>query len=93
MSPDLDLQVRPILAKRARLQTDPVSGKPLLLYPEGLLILNDTAHAIVRRCNGVFSIAGILEQLADEYGAKAEDLQPDVLQYLQELRQRQLVTF
>lgn len=93
MSPELDLQVRPVLAGRARLQIDAVSGDPLLLYPEGLLILNDTAHAIVRRCNGEFSIADILEQLADEYGAKAEDLQPDVLQCLRELRQRKLVTF
>jgi pyrroloquinoline quinone biosynthesis protein D len=93
VSPELDLQVRPVLAGRARLQVDSVSGDPLLLSPEGLLILNDAAHAIVRRCNGVLTIADILEQLADEYGLKAEDLQSDVLQCLRELRQRQLVTF
>jgi pyrroloquinoline quinone biosynthesis protein D len=93
VSPELDLQVRPVLAGRARLQVDSVSGEPLLLYPEGLLILNDTAHAILRRCNGVSSIADILEQLAGEYGAKVEDLQADVLQCLRELRERQLVTF
>jgi pyrroloquinoline quinone biosynthesis protein D len=76
-----------------RLQTDPVSGDPVLLYPEGLLILNLTAHDIVRRCDGVASIADILEQLADEYRAKVEDLRPDVLECLHDLHERQLVTF
>jgi pyrroloquinoline quinone biosynthesis protein D len=93
MAPEPDLQVRPVLAGRTRLQVDAVSGEPLLLSPEGLLILNDTAHAIVRRCTGAFSIAAILEQLAEEYGIKVEDLQADVLLWLRELRQRQLVTF
>ena len=34
---------------RARVQTDPVSGKPVLLYPEGVLMLTPTGHAIVLR--------------------------------------------
>ena len=42
----IDLQSRPALAARVRLQTDPVSGEPVLLYPEGLLLLNATAHAV-----------------------------------------------
>jgi pyrroloquinoline quinone biosynthesis protein D len=76
-----------------RLQTDPVSGEPILLYPEGLLILNATAHDILRRCDGATSLAEILEQLAEEYRTKVEDLRPDVLECLHDLRQRQVVTF
>jgi len=93
VSPSLDLCVQPALAKRVRLQSDPVSGDPVLLYPEGLLILNETAHALVRRCDGVARIADIVEQLAGEYGAAGEDLRPDVLECLYDLHQRQLVTF
>ncbi|HEY0790788.1 MAG TPA: pyrroloquinoline quinone biosynthesis peptide chaperone PqqD [Chthoniobacterales bacterium] len=93
MSPNLDLSAQPALAKRVRLQSDPVSGDPVLLYPEGLLILNETAHAIVRRCNGLATIVDILGQLADEYGAEVDELRPDVLECLHDLHQRQLVTF
>ena len=32
--------IRPKLSSRARLQTDKVTGKPVLLYPEGVLMLN-----------------------------------------------------
>ena len=34
------------------LETDKVSNEPVLLYPEGILQLNETAHAIVERCDG-----------------------------------------
>jgi pyrroloquinoline quinone biosynthesis protein D len=88
-----DLRVQPAIARRVRLQIDPVSGDPVLLYPEGLLILNETAHTIVRRCDGVRSIADIIDQLADEYGVNHEALQADVLECLYRLRQRQLMTF
>ena len=35
---------RPRLSSRARVQMDKITGKPVMLYPEGALILNPTGH-------------------------------------------------
>ena len=35
----------------------------MLLYPEGILQLNETAHAIVDRCDGLTSVTEIIAAL------------------------------
>jgi pyrroloquinoline quinone biosynthesis protein D len=54
---------RPQLARKARLRTDQISGETLLLYPEHGLVLNSSAAAILRLCDGrsAGDIAGALE--------------------------------
>jgi pyrroloquinoline quinone biosynthesis protein D len=88
-SPDLNL--RPRLAPHVRLQIEPVRGEPVLLFPEGLLILNETAHAIVRRCDGQARIADMVRDLAEEFEVDEAVLRADVLENLDELRQRNLL--
>ncbi len=43
---------RASLAKGVRLQIDSTTGKSVLLYPEGIVELNETAHEILSRCDG-----------------------------------------
>ena len=43
---------QPRLTNGVRLQTDSVTGKSVLLYPEGIIELNETAHEILSRCDG-----------------------------------------
>jgi pyrroloquinoline quinone biosynthesis protein D len=88
----LDLQLRPALASRARLQTDPVTGEPVLLFPEGLLVLNPTAHEIVSRCDGAATVGEMIAALAEEYDAPADALAVDVVACLTDLRGRNLIT-
>ncbi len=87
----LDLKLRPALASHVRLKTDPVSGEPVLLFPEGLLILNETAHEIVRRCDGKKTIADLLAELASEFAVDEATLRDDVLENLHQLKQRNLI--
>ncbi|HYR58886.1 MAG TPA: pyrroloquinoline quinone biosynthesis peptide chaperone PqqD [Chthoniobacteraceae bacterium] len=86
-----DFQLRPVLAARVRLQKDPVTGEPVLLYPEGVLILNRTAHEIVSRCDGVATIERIVATLSEEYEAPADQLAADVAACLDDLRRRNLI--
>jgi len=81
----------PKLAARARLQTDPLTGKPALLYPEGLLLLNPTAAAILELCDGKRDLAGIIDRLAERFKSPPEMIQPDVEKCLLELRAKGLV--
>ena len=43
---------RPILARRARYRWDAVRGQHQLVFPEGVLVLNESGAAIVRNCDG-----------------------------------------
>ncbi|HLH57438.1 MAG TPA: pyrroloquinoline quinone biosynthesis peptide chaperone PqqD [Verrucomicrobiae bacterium] len=81
----------PQLARGVRLQTDAKTGDPILLFPEGVLYLSETAQEILCRCDGRKSIGNILDELAAEYEAEAETLRKDVLDCVLDLYQRKLV--
>lgn len=87
----MDPAARPKLAPRVRLQIDSVSQQPVLLYPEGILELNDSAHDIVACCDGLKSVSEIIDALAAEYEAPRDELLPDVLECLSGLHHRQLL--
>jgi coenzyme PQQ biosynthesis protein PqqD len=74
---------RPQLARKARLRTDRITGETLLLYPEHGLVLNPSAAAILRLCDGR-SAADIAAELAAPLD--------DVLEFLAALAGRGLVT-
>src|SRR5947209_20580219 len=82
---------RPKISARARLQTDKLTGKPVLLYPEGALILNPTGHAIVSLCNGEASCGQIVDQLVAQYKVSAQEISPQASDYLNRLRAQNLL--
>jgi pyrroloquinoline quinone biosynthesis protein D len=88
-----DLLSRPALASRVMLRSDPATGEPVLLYPEGVLVLNGTAHEIVMRCDGQTTVQALVDSLSLLYKADPEKLQGDALACLQSLSQRQLLRF
>jgi coenzyme PQQ biosynthesis protein PqqD len=81
---------RPQLREGVRLQDDRLSGRPVLLLPEGILQLNPTAAAVLLRCDGRHSVNEIVADLAATYEAPLEVLSADVDEYLVELFHRQL---
>jgi len=80
--------VRPRLWKLARVDYDPVRQRPVLLYPEGAMLLNDTGAEILALCDGQRTIADIAAVLGAKYGA---DVTADVTQYISALVDRELV--
>ena len=83
---------RPSLAKGVRLQADSGTGKSVLLYPEGVVELNETADEILSRCDGR-TLREIVCELAEEYEADSEALAADVRETLADLQQRKLIKF
>jgi pyrroloquinoline quinone biosynthesis protein D len=81
---------RPQLAKGVRLQIDSITRKSVLLYPEGIVELNETAHEILSRCDGR-PVAEIAQRLAQEYDADPQALVADVRETLTDLYQRKLI--
>lgn len=80
----------PRLAKGVRLQTDPMTNKAVLLFPEGIVELNETAHEILTRCDGR-TLREIVRALAEEYDADVHALADDVQETLADLHARKLV--
>ena len=83
---------RPSLTKGVRLQMDSATGKNVLLYPEGVVELNETAHEILSRCDGR-TLSEIVCQLAEEYEADSDALAADVRDTLWDLQRRKLIEF
>ena len=81
---------QPRIAKGVRLQVDPATGKTVLLFPEGIVELNETAQEILSRCDGR-TLSEIVRDLAEEYDADVAALAADVRETLADLHQRKLI--
>src|SRR5438309_5060902 len=81
---------RPSLAKGVRLQIDSATGKSVLLFPEGIVELNETAHEILARCDGR-TFNEIVQTLAEEYDSDVALLAADVRETLADLQRRKLI--
>jgi pyrroloquinoline quinone biosynthesis protein D len=84
----LGAQSRPRLWKFARVQFDEARQRNVLQYPEGAVLLNDTAAEILALCDGTRTLAEIAAVLRERYGS---DVLDDVQSYLSQLADRELV--
>ncbi|MDE3100168.1 MAG: pyrroloquinoline quinone biosynthesis peptide chaperone PqqD [Verrucomicrobiota bacterium] len=80
---------KPRLTAKARLKWDAVRQKHLLLFPEGVLLLNQTAHDVLALCDGRRSVAEIVQTLAAQYRGAAIDA--DVKAILSRLAEKSFV--
>ena len=81
---------RPRLAHGVRLQIDCATGKSVLLFPEGIIELNETAQEILTRCDGR-ALGEIARALAEEYDVDLATLTADMREILADLQRRKLV--
>jgi pyrroloquinoline quinone biosynthesis protein D len=88
MTPITDT-AKPRLADKARLKWDAVREKHLLLFPEGVLVLNPTAQAVLELCDGERTVAKIVETLHERY--KNDAVAQGVREILQRLAEKNLV--
>jgi pyrroloquinoline quinone biosynthesis protein D len=66
---ELAATCRPALAHGMRLQWEAAQEAHVLLYPEGMVKLNNSAGAIMSRCDGVRTLGDIVADLEHTYGA------------------------
>jgi pyrroloquinoline quinone biosynthesis protein D len=60
---------RPIIGRGFRLQWEPAQEAHVLLYPEGMVKLNSSAGEIMSRCDGERTLAEIITDLEQTFGA------------------------
>jgi len=67
---------RPALRRGVRLTYDDVRQTHVVLFPEGVLVPNSTATAVLQRCDGESTVEQIVEALAQRYaGVRKEDVE------------------
>jgi pyrroloquinoline quinone biosynthesis protein D len=80
---------RPKLATGVRLHRDKVRDQDVLLFPEGALVLNETALEVLGLVDGERSLDDIASILSERYGGA--DVKDDVSELLDGIGERGLV--
>jgi len=74
------IDAKPKVARHFRLQWEEAQNTWVLLYPEGMVKLNQSAGEITRRCDGERTVADIVTDLETTFGA--QNLTADVVAFL-----------
>jgi len=80
----------PAIASRSRLQWEVAQQAHVLLYPEGMVKLSDTAAAILNQINGMATVSDIIAALRLLY--PGVDLHFDVVEFLNTAYDREWIT-
>ena len=90
--PELEDSSQPRLAAGCRWTGE--GENRTLVFPEGALRLQETARAILERCDGQRTFQQIVQELASAYGgADPARIRQDAVAFLERLRQKRLVDF
>lgn len=80
--------LRPLLVRHARYRWDKVRGQHQVVYPEGLLVLNESGAAIVQLCDGR-SLEDLLSALEAQFSGGQQTA--EVEEFLQQLAAKGLL--
>lgn len=89
MSEPTAADARPRVARHFRLQWEEAQDTWVLLYPEGMVKLNQSAAEIMQRCNGERSVNDIVTDLESTFAQRG--LIDDVLAFLDLARKQRWV--
>ncbi len=74
-------QTQPRVGPGFRLQWEPAQNSHVLLYPEGMVKLNQSGGEIMKRCDGQRSVAAIVSELETAFSMSGLDR--DVLAFVE----------
>jgi pyrroloquinoline quinone biosynthesis protein D len=77
---------KPALSRLFRMQWEEAQGSYVLLYPEGMVKLNQSAAEILKRCDGQRDVPAIVDDLEQAFGVGG--LRADVDDFLQAANER-----
>ena len=80
------LQTTPRVAPMFRLQWEEVQQSWVLLYPEGMVKLNQSAGEILKRCDGERDVQAIIADIEQSFNATG--LEKDVTGFLEIANER-----
>lgn len=82
----------PALRRGYRFQWEPAQNCHVLLYPEGMIKLNDSAGAVLAEVDGARSVGAIIADLQARF-PDAEGIAEDILAFLEVAHERFWIEF
>ncbi|MBL8476118.1 MAG: pyrroloquinoline quinone biosynthesis peptide chaperone PqqD [Methyloversatilis sp.] len=79
----------PKVGRNFRIQWEPAQDAYVLLYPEGMVKLNQSAGEILKRCDGAANVAAIVADLETTFNAQG--LEADVIAFVELAEQQKWV--
>ena len=76
-----ELTAKPKLARLFRMQWEEAQGAYVLLYPEGMVKLNQSAGEVLKRCDGERDVQAIIDDIEQTFNATG--LEKDVTGFLE----------
>ena len=73
------LNSTPSVASMFRLQWEEVQQKTVILYPEGMVELNQSSAEILKLCDGTRTLASLVSELETKF--KTSDLTTDITNF------------
>lgn len=87
----IDTAIRPRIGAGMRLQFEPAQDCHVLLYPEGMVKLNQSAGEIMKRCDGERTLGEIVTDL--EQAFNAQNLTGDVQAFVEIARKQRWLSW
>lgn len=88
---EITLDTVPGITSGFRLQHEQAQDSWVLLYPEGMVKLNDSAAEILKRCDGKRNLQQVVEILEADF--EQTGLEKDVLGFIEVAAEQKWVTF
>jgi pyrroloquinoline quinone biosynthesis protein D len=81
----------PSLARGIKLRFDQARSVWVLLAPERVMMPDEVAIEILKRCDGKATVDAIVDDLARTFGAKRDQVASDVRHFLQDLADKGMI--
>jgi pyrroloquinoline quinone biosynthesis protein D len=89
--PHVHDQAVPALARGVKLRFDKARGAWVLLAPEKVLMPDQIAVEILKRCDGKAEVTAIVDDLAVTFSADRDQVAGDVRAFLQDLADKGII--
>jgi pyrroloquinoline quinone biosynthesis protein D len=76
-------QERPVINPLFLFRWEETQDAYVLLYPEGVVKLNDTAGEILKRCDGVHTVGELVDEIAREFASDRQSIERSVHSFLE----------
>jgi pyrroloquinoline quinone biosynthesis protein D len=83
---------RPVLPRHAKLRYDDTRKVWVILAPERVLAPDEIAVEVLKLCDGMRTVADVVDQLAVKYAAQRDAILTDVVAMLQDLADKGFLT-
>lgn len=86
----IDDASRPKMPRHVRLQMNELRDRWVVLAPEKVMWPDPVSVDVLQLCNGLLTLAEIVDKLAVDYNAPPEVIKTDVMEFVQEWTDKRL---